>query len=161
MLMFLLLILNVCFFLLGNYIYTTDVYLVAKILISELAFIFLYTIVDKGNIQYSWKFTILSAIFSLQFMLPVYEFLFFSKSVQYFSVLIATAAIILNSLLIRKLLSKGLTKLLSSRISTSIASIFEICFFAFLLEIGIMGALITVCVRAVYITVIPYFIFRK
>ena len=166
----LILVINFFLFIIGNIVWTYSIIElelfglnipILQILISELAFITLYTMIDKGNIKYGWFFTICAVIITLQLALPSYSFLFYSTSVQYFSVSISLLAIVVNSLVIRKLLSSGFSKLFSSRLSTSLASLVEISLFAFLLDIGVQGAISTILVRICYVTIIPKIIFHK
>ncbi len=166
----LILIINFILFIVGNIVWTYSIPEIAlfglnipifQILISELCFIFLYTMVDKGNIKWGWLFAIFSVFITLQLALPFYGFLFYSTSVQYFSISISVFAIIINSLVIKKLLSKGFSKLFSSRASTSMASLVEISLFAFLLDIGVQGAISTILVRIVYVTLVPKIFFHK
>lgn len=164
------LIANFLLFILGNIVWTYDLPVIVvfglqipiiQILLSELSFIVLYTTIDKGNIKYGWTFTILAVLVTSQMSLPIYQSLFYSKSVQYFSITISVVAIVVNSMIIRKLISSGFTKLFSSRVSTSIASLVEISLFAFLLDIGIQGALSTIIVRIICVTIVPKLFFHK
>ncbi|MFL1780932.1 hypothetical protein ABSA28_00642 [Candidatus Hepatincolaceae symbiont of Richtersius coronifer] len=155
------LLVNTFLLVLGNFIYTLDIDLIGKVLVSELCFIILYTLIDKGNLAYGTTFTVLSILVTLQFLLPVYSFLFFSRYVQIASVIISSWAILINSMMIRKMVNKGLTKIFSSRMSTITATILEIFLFAVLLKIGVIGALMTMSVRALYIYIVPKIIFKK
>ncbi|UQY80164.1 hypothetical protein HAV_00353 [Candidatus Hepatincola sp. Av] len=158
---FIILLLSYIAFALGNFIYTLNILLICKILVSELAFICLYTLVDKGNIKYGNLYTILSTILMIHFILPFYNFMFYSNSVHFFSISIATLSIFINSLIVRGLVSKGFKKIFSSRVSTITATILEVSCFSYLLNIGILGALITLGVRAIYIYIIPKIIIKN
>lgn len=158
---FIILLLNYIAFAIGNLIYTLDTLLIFKILVSELAFITLYTLIDKGNIKYGNLYTVLSMILMIQFFLPFYSFMFYSNNVHIFSISIATISIFINSLIVRGLVNKGFKKIFSSRVSTIIATIIEVSCFSYLLNIGVLGALITLGVRAVYIYIIPKIIIKK
>ncbi len=160
----------ILFFVAGNIVWVLDLpniviynleIPIIQILSSELSFIIIYTIIDKGNLKYGLGFTLLSVLLVGQFILPIYSDMFYSKNVQYFSVSISVLAIIINSIVIRKMVNRGLSKLLSSRVSTATASVVEISFFAFLLNIGVQGAISTVIVRSVYIYLIPKLFFHK
>lgn len=159
--MYVLLIANALISASGNLIYTTDVPVIIKIGFSQLCFIVVHTLTDKGNMQYKNGFTLASVLIALQFMLPLYSGMFFSKSVQIASTSIAAFTVLLNSILVRKLLSKGWSKILSSRISTTLASVVEMSLFAYLLEIGLEGAFIMAIFRVFYVYGFPLLIFRK
>ena len=149
-------------FVLGNYIYTLEnADLIIKIVVSELCFICFYTLTDKGNISYGIKFTFLLWCMILSFLHPVYNFLFYSNSVKVFSIAISSLAIFINYIILNNLLSRGLKNVLISRISTGLASVVEISLFAYLLDIGLIGAMITALVRAMYLIAVPYLIFYK
>jgi hypothetical protein len=169
-----LLFINFCFFILGNIVYSPmlephipSIFVfgleipIIKILISELAFICLYTFLDKGNTQYSLWFPFLSLLITWQFLFPHWSFLFYSEYVQYFSIGISSIAIIINTIVVKRLVSKGYTRLFSSRTASIIASIVEISMFAFLLDIGVQGAISTALTRIVYIAIIPRWVFKK
>jgi hypothetical protein len=134
---------------------------IIKILVSELAFICLYTFLDKGNTQYNLTFPLLSLVITWQFLFPHWDFLFYSKYVQYFSILISSIAIIVNTIVVKRLVSKGYTKLFSSRTASVVASMVEISMFAFLLDIGVQGAVSTAITRIIYVTIIPRLVFNK
>ncbi len=164
------LVINLFLFIIGNIVWTyslPNIFIfglnipIIQILLSELSFIVLYTVIDKGNIKFGWVFAIVSVIMTMQLFLPFYKFLFYSANVQYFSVTISIVAIIINSIVVRKLISSGFSKLFSSRISTILASLAEISLFAFLLDIGIQGAISTILVRICFVSIVPKIFFHK
>ena len=148
-------------FILGNYIYTIDTLLIIKILVSESCFVLLYTFIDKYNLKYGSYFTIVSILLLSVFYLPIFSFLFYSQSVQIFSVSISIVVNIIDSLLVRKLFNKGFKKIFSSQISTIIASMIEISIFAYLLDIGLDGATYTTLTRVFYIYCLPKIVLNK
>ena len=148
-------------FILGNYIYTINTLLIIKILLSEGCFILLYTFVDKYNLKYGYYFTIAPMLCLAMFYLPMFSFLFYSYNVQIFSISTAIFVTLIDSFLVRKLFNKGIKKIFSSQISTAVASIVEILIFAYMLNIGLSGALYTSITRTLYIYFLPKIIFNK
>jgi hypothetical protein len=162
-----LLLLCIALFVLGNFIYTLEqAPLFLKILISEMSFIIIYTITDKANIKYGFLFSsILVVVFCIIFVFGLFggfiSSLFYSIYVQNWSLVIMILVSLINALMLKNLLNKKFSHLISSRISTSIASIIEVSLFAFLLDIGFLGGLITLSVRIIYIFSISKFFFNK
>jgi hypothetical protein len=148
-------------FIIGNIVYNTNFPIIFKVAISELSFILLYTIIDKFNIKHGLKFTLLSLAVLVIFYLPYFEFLFYSKYVQYFSISISLVANILNALMVKNLINKGIQNLITSRISTITASLIEVSLFVYLLEIGVSGLFLTITFRLLYIYLIPKILFYK
>jgi hypothetical protein len=154
-------LLAIFLFIIGNIVYNTTLSIILKVAISELSFILLYTIIDKFNIKYGLKFTLLSLLVLVIFYLPYFEFLFYSKNVQYFSISISLATNILNALMVKNLINNGIKNLMSSRISTITASLIEVSLFVYLLEIGINGLFFTTMFRLLYIYIVPKILFYK
>lgn len=159
----------VAFFVLGNIIYTTNFAQIIKILVSELSFITIYTIIDKSNYKYGFTFTSVVILLLTLLYLPSINVpflsniniasIFYSRNVQLISVTILICGAMLNAVLIKQLLQKNFSILFSSRLSTSIATLVEVSVFSYLLDLGIQGFFITLSVRILFIVIVPKIVF--
>lgn len=154
---------SLIFFVLGNLVYSSIFNLpwYIRSIISEGMFVFMYTIVDFGNLKYRYKFAFPHVALLVIFYTPLFLPLFYSKSTQVFSVSIAILAILVNSKVLYFLYSKGFAKIFCTRMGTIVASLVEIILFSFLLDLGVKGAILMCILRPVYIIFIPRIIFKN
>lgn len=154
---------SLIFFILGNLVYSSIVNVpwYIRSIISEGMFVFMYTIVDFGNLKYRYKFAFPHIALLLIFYTPLFLPLFYTQSTQVFSVSISILAILVNSKVLYFLYSKGFKKIFCTRIGTTTASLLEIILFSFLLDLGIKGAILMCILRPIYIAFIPKVIFKS
>ncbi len=153
----LLIVANLLIFLLGNVVYSdlVSIPLLAKILISELCFIVLYSLTDYANARFGVIFAFCYIPLLAVGYLTIFSPIFYSYSVQLFSITIAIFGSIINFSIFRVLYKKLKAVLLSSRISTVTTSVLEASLFSYLLDIGLVGFATTLAVRFVYVYIVP------